>query len=66
MKIFRRLTSRRPRPRPFDCSPGRKFGSTVSSRLKQRDEIPYQPAEKRIRPVPAPPTPVVRCGVSSC
>ena len=45
------------RPRPFDSSPGRKFSSTVSWRNKMKDEIPYRPAEKRIRPVSCPPTP---------
>ena len=45
------------RPRPFDASPGRKFSSTVAWRNKMKDEIPYQPAEKRIRPVSCPPTP---------
>jgi len=48
------------KPRPFDASPGRKFSSTVAWRNKMKEEIPYQPAEKRIRPVSCPPTPRAR------
>lgn len=45
------------RPRPFSHSPDRKFSSTVSSRLKQKDDIKYEAKQRRTRRVSCPPTP---------
>merc|ERR1711936_1121021 len=56
-RSVKRTHSDRRSPRPFSHSPDRKFSSTVSSRLKQREDIKYETKQRRTRRVSCPPTP---------
>jgi len=46
--------------RPLSQSPHRKYSSTLSSRLKQKDGIKFERKPSRVRPVSCPPTPDFR------